>query len=147
MGQEPTLPEVVVEPETGATESPAVDEPVSPVAPQASPAFPQQPSPAGVFDLPASYPNLSQLQFGQPGDFAGNTGILRDVQSLFDMPVPGSIITRQELIERQPHDRFHALQHEVGVLMQRTAAGQASPFIRGVTGQQVLILVDGIRLD
>lgn len=42
---------------------------------------------------------------------------------------------------------FQALQNEVGVLMQSMAAGQASPFIRGLTGRQVLLLVDGIRLN
>lgn len=42
---------------------------------------------------------------------------------------------------------FHALQNELGVLMQSTAKGQASPYIRGLTGQQVLILVDGVRLN
>src|SRR5690606_14167326 len=39
------------------------------------------------------------------------------------------------------------LQNEVGVLIQQTGRGQASPFLRGLTGQQILILVDGVRLN
>jgi outer membrane receptor protein involved in Fe transport len=42
---------------------------------------------------------------------------------------------------------YQTLQNEVGVLMQRTAAGQSSPFIRGLTGQQILVLIDGIRMN
>jgi iron complex outermembrane receptor protein/hemoglobin/transferrin/lactoferrin receptor protein len=40
-----------------------------------------------------------------------------------------------------------ALRDTPGVSVQQTAHGQASPFIRGVTGQQVLLLFDGLRLN
>ena len=95
-----------------------------------------------------NFPSLTDIQFGQSTTpFGENSGILRSQKSLFDTPVAGSVRSRQEMSERQASDMFHALQNEVGVLMQSTAAGQASPFIRGLTGQQVLILVDGIRLN
>lgn len=93
-------------------------------------------------------PGLSELPFGQQGGpFGQNTGVLRNRTSLFETPTAASITTRQQLVEKQAPDLFGALQNEVGVMMQRTAAGQASPFVRGLTGQQVLILVDGIRLN
>ncbi len=95
-----------------------------------------------------NFPSLSEMTFGQSsGPFGEGSGILRSEKSLFDTPAAGSIRTRQEITERQATDMFQALQNEVGVLMQSTAAGQASPFVRGLTGQQVLILVDGIRLN
>ena len=58
-----------------------------------------------------------------------------------------TIIDRRQLRERAPVDMFQAIEQEVGVLVQRTQRGAAAPFIRGLTGQQVLILVDGIRLN
>jgi hypothetical protein len=95
-----------------------------------------------------NYPSLSDQVLGQPtGNFGQSTGVLRGQQSLFDTSAAASITTRQDLIEKQAPDMFSALQNEVGVLMQRTAAGQSSPFVRGLTGQQVLILVDGVRLN
>jgi hemoglobin/transferrin/lactoferrin receptor protein len=130
--EEPTLPPVIVRPE----EEPGVAE-----------AGPSPGLPPNRFALPLSYPSLSDLQFGQGGIFGENTGILRGQKSLFDAPAAGSIRTREEMVERQAPDMFHALQNEVGVLMQSTGAGQASPFIRGLMGQQVLILIDGIRLN
>jgi hemoglobin/transferrin/lactoferrin receptor protein len=39
------------------------------------------------------------------------------------------------------------LQYTPGVLVQRTAYGHGSPFIRGFTGRQNLLLVDGVRLN
>jgi outer membrane receptor protein involved in Fe transport len=125
-GKEPTLPEVVVQPE-------------------------QQPTPSD-YAPPSqtwggeSYPGLTQQMFGS-GDGTPLNSATRSEQSLFDLPSLGTIIDRGEIVERQSQDMFQALQTEVGVLMQQTGHGQASPFLRGLTGQQVLILIDGIRLN
>ena len=67
--------------------------------------------------------------------------------SNFTAPTNRSVIDLQDLLERAPADMLQALERETGVLMQRTQRGAASPFIRGLTGQQVLILVDGIRMN
>jgi hemoglobin/transferrin/lactoferrin receptor protein len=40
-----------------------------------------------------------------------------------------------------------ALQYTPGVLVQKTAHGQGSPFIRGFTGRQNLLLLDGVRIN
>jgi len=132
---EPTLPPVVVEPPPDVLDQSPASRPTSnPVA--------------GPADQSASYPDLSQLRLGDVKEpFGGNTGILRSATSLFDTPAAATIRSRKQIAERQAADMFHALQNEVGVLLQSTAAGQASPFVRGLTGQQVLLLVDGIRLN
>lgn len=39
------------------------------------------------------------------------------------------------------------LQYTPGVLVQKTAYGHGSPFIRGVTGRQNLLLMDGVRIN
>ena len=67
--------------------------------------------------------------------------------SNFTAPSNRSVIDLQDLLERAPADMLQALERETGVLMQRTQRGAASPFIRGLTGQQVLILIDGIRMN
>ena len=40
-----------------------------------------------------------------------------------------------------------ALQYTPGVLVQKTAHGHGSPFIRGFTGRQNLLMVDGVRIN
>ena len=40
-----------------------------------------------------------------------------------------------------------ALQYTPGVLVQKTAYGHGSPFIRGFTGRQNLLMVDGVRVN
>ncbi|MCB9616733.1 MAG: TonB-dependent receptor [Sandaracinus sp.] len=58
-----------------------------------------------------------------------------------------STVTRAQLDERQPRSAPDALRFEPGVAIQQTAHGQASPYVRGLTGQQVVHLFDGIRLN
>jgi outer membrane receptor protein involved in Fe transport len=94
----------------------------------------------------AAYPGLGEQLFGK-GELTGLDSITRGESSLFDIPAAGSIIDRQTIREKLPSDMAQTMQNEVGVMVQQTARGQASPFIRGLTGQQVLILVDGIRMN
>ncbi len=137
---EATLPEVEVTPPAEVTQ------PAEPTLPELEVTAP---APITARELTSqNYPSLSEQSLGQPaGNFGQSTGVLRGQQSLFDTSAAASITTRQDLIEKQAPYMLNALQNEVGVLMQRTAAGQSSPFVRGLTGQQVLILVDGVRLN
>lgn len=59
----------------------------------------------------------------------------------------GSLVSHSELDRRQPRSAPDALRYEPGVFVQQTAHGQGSAFIRGLTGQQTLLLFDGIRLN
>jgi len=87
-----------------------------------------QPAPTPVeapVDLSLSYPSLSDQIIGRPGPFGAASGVLRNNKSLFDTPAAIDILPRRRIIEKQSSDMFEALQGEVGVHMQRTAAGQA----------------------
>jgi len=122
--KEPLLPEVLVRPED---ELPPVDVRPGP--------------PGGPYNLPGSYPNLIQQRY------EGLSSALRSTQSVFESSQATSIVTPQDLKERQARNMIDTIQREVGVMVQSTGAGQASPFIRGLTGPQTLILIDGIRLN
>ena len=87
------------------------------------------------------YPSLSETF---AGGFAG--GLRGAPLSLFDDPRAIDIIDQQLLLEKSPTDIGQALEQTVGVMVQRTGRGQSSPFVRGLTGPQVLIMVDGIRM-
>lgn len=58
-----------------------------------------------------------------------------------------SAVTRAEMQERVPRSAPDALRYEPGVYVQQTAHGQASPYVRGMTGQQVAHLFDGVRMN
>jgi len=58
-----------------------------------------------------------------------------------------SQVTREDMELRLPRSAPDALRYEPGVFIQQTAHAQGSAFIRGMTGQQTLILFDGIRMN
>jgi outer membrane receptor protein involved in Fe transport len=58
-----------------------------------------------------------------------------------------SVLDQDELERLNPRSAADALLGVAGVWMQRTNHGGGSPFIRGLSGNQVLLLVDGIRVN
>ncbi|MEC7524645.1 MAG: TonB-dependent receptor [Myxococcota bacterium] len=60
---------------------------------------------------------------------------------------PHATVTHEELEERLPRSAPDALRDVPGVSVQQTAHGQASPYVRGLTGQRVIHLFDGVRLN
>jgi len=63
------------------------------------------------------------------------------------VPFSISVITPKELEILHPRTTPEALMGMNGVFIQKTNHGGGSPFIRGLTGNQTLLLVDGIRLN
>ncbi|MCB9476096.1 MAG: TonB-dependent receptor [Deltaproteobacteria bacterium] len=58
-----------------------------------------------------------------------------------------STVTRDEIFDQMARTVPEALTYEEGVMVQRTNQGGGAPFIRGLVGNQVLYLVDGIRVN
>jgi len=68
-------------------------------------------------------------------------------QEVFEVPQAQAIQTAEEIARRPANVLPQALRELPGVHVQQTTSGQGSPFIRGLTGQQVLALVNGIRFN
>ncbi len=64
-----------------------------------------------------------------------------------DAPYTTDSLSAAFLREQGRRTLPEALQFTPGVLVQKTANGHGSPFIRGFTGRQNLLLMDGVRLN
>lgn len=71
----------------------------------------------------------------------------RLVDQPFDQPYALYRLKTNELEQRIGRTALDRLNYAPGVFVQRTAPNQASPFIRGLTGEQALLMIDGIRLS
>lgn len=58
-----------------------------------------------------------------------------------------SVVTAEDIAERAPRTTPEALDMVPGVSVQKTNHAGGSPFIRGRTGQETLILLDGFRFN
>ncbi len=65
----------------------------------------------------------------------------------FNQPYAFYRVAMDDLDARVGRVALDRMNYGPGVFMQRTAPNQASPFIRGLTGEQSLLMLDGIRLS
>src|SRR3972149_3567297 len=72
----------------------------------------------------------------------------RSEQDIFKVPYSADIVTSKDIQERQLSRTLpESLKEIPGVMVQKTSFGQGSPYIRGFTGYDTLLLIDGIRLN
>lgn len=71
----------------------------------------------------------------------------RSATNIFDRPESLGFLDKTQLKRIAPMSAPHALSYVPAVWMQRTNHGAGSPFIRGLTGYQTLLLVDDIRMN
>ena len=74
------------------------------------------------------------------------TGTRAD-RTLDEEPYPVEVVTLEILQRELPRTVPEALRSLPGVLVQKTASGHGSPYIRGFTGNRTLLVIDGIRYN
>jgi outer membrane receptor protein involved in Fe transport len=71
----------------------------------------------------------------------------RIAETAGDLPYATVSFDRRTLEEATPRTLPELLREESSIMVQKTALGQGSPFIRGFTGFRTMLLVDGFRLN
>ena len=79
--------------------------------------------------------------------FSEITVITRVQKDTFHTPNAVSLIDREQIERRNADITPQILRDTVGVWTQQTTAGQGSPLLRGLTGYQTSIHLDGVRLN
>ena len=83
------------------------------------------------------------------GAGAYSTVVTSGVRPEFVLESPRSVeaISKGEILRGAGRSTPEVLENTPGVVVQKTNHGGGSPFIRGLTGQHVLFLLDGVRLN
>ena len=71
----------------------------------------------------------------------------RSILDASDSPYSIELLDSDFIRENTRRTLPDVLQYTPGVLVQKTANGHGSPFIRGFTGRQNLLMVDGVRIN
>ncbi|TPV95430.1 MAG: TonB-dependent receptor [Myxococcales bacterium FL481] len=125
-------PATTTQPQPSPASSSARSRPVAPSAPPRSASSPPGARPPAG-DTPP--PDTRELEVRTPENAAKHHRRA------------ATVVTRDQIDERQPRSTPDALRYEPGVYVQQTAHAQASPYVRGVTGQQTVMRFDGVRLN
>jgi len=71
----------------------------------------------------------------------------REPSPVLDVPRSISVLEARDVHRRMPRTTPEALMDATGVFVQKTNHGGGSPIVRGLVGNHVLVLVDGVRLN
>ena len=71
----------------------------------------------------------------------------RRTQTLNDAGQQIQVVTAKELYRKLPRTLPESLDQLPSILVQKTASGHGSPYIRGFTGNRTLAIIDGIRYN
>ncbi len=71
----------------------------------------------------------------------------RSGQTANALAVATNLVGRESVRERPARLLTDLLAAEPGILVQQTTAGQGAPLIRALTGSQILLMIDGVRLN
>ncbi|MCP4221298.1 MAG: TonB-dependent receptor [bacterium] len=71
----------------------------------------------------------------------------RTKRDTFDTPSPVSVLNREKIQEKAPNNVTELLTELPGVDVNGVGANQSRPVIRGLRGQRILLMEDGIRLN
>ena len=82
-----------------------------------------------------------------PIQFEEITVITRVEKDTFHTPNAVSVIDRSQIEHTNADITPRILRETVGVWAQQTTAGQGSPLLRGLTGYQAFLSIDGVRLN
>lgn len=144
-----SLPAARADDEEGAPVAPpAADEAAPDAAPaeSATDAAPAAAEPEVLDPIEIRVPRI----YGGPGNQAPaiSSTAERRIAAPFDLPDAITVLDGKEITQRRlSRSMPDALRNLPGVLVQKTAPLQASPYIRGFTGYNNLMLIDGIRLN
>lgn len=117
-----------------------------PLMAQATPQRQPAPDPAQPATPPAQDPGTSTQTPSRETEPVVVTAS-RTAQDPFRSPYTVDIVTSEQVGRRSYRTLPQALREVPGVLVQETAPGQGSPFVRGFTGYLNLLLIDGVRLN
>ncbi len=68
-------------------------------------------------------------------------------ESLLDSSYSVTLLNADDILEKSLRTLPESLRAAAGVVVQKTTHGHGSPFIRGFTGRQNLLMVDGVRMN
>ena len=88
-----------------------------------------------------------QLRVGALSESVTVTPARGQVLEIVETPEAVSVTTADEISQRPHLILPQALREEPGLHLQQTTTAQGSLFLRGLTGQQVVNLIDGVRLN